>query len=483
MKTKRFLLLLTCLLVAAAGGAWWWQQAGSRRAGVMAALPPTPDLSAAPAEMRARIVAAGARARGRFSARKGLAELGRLYQANGFLEEAMRCYAGLEQLAPAEPRWPHLHATLLAGYGEIEPAAQLWRRVVQLAPDYVPAQLRLGDCLLKANRPDEAAAMYAGVLKRSPENSYALLGLARIDLEAGRWDKARERLETVVSRTNYELGYDLIVSLYERIGEGERAAAIRGSAKASGAYRDPPDPWLDELMDLCFDPYSLALAAGLAARTGEPAKAVRLLERAIDLAPADVSSRFQLGVVSAAQGNAAVAREQLERCTVLAPDFADGWAHLSALQARMGEKAAAERTLLAGLSHCPDSPGLHLMRARDLRGRGQIGAAINEYRNSIRLRPNEPDAYVELGNTYIEAGNDSEGIQQMRAALETDPGEPLALSILAFHAITTGGEVEARQWLARVARQPRVPHEQVARLLEAYRQAFGRNWVPNQPNE
>ena len=157
MKKRGQLLLFSCLLVAAAGGAWWWRQAGTRRAFVAATLPPVPDLSAVPVVLRERIGAAESRALGRITSQKGLTELSRLYHANGFLAEAMRCYAGLEQLAPAAPRWLHLHASILAGYGEIEPALQLWRRVIQLAPAYGPARLRLGDCLLKANRPDEAA--------------------------------------------------------------------------------------------------------------------------------------------------------------------------------------------------------------------------------------------------------------------------------------------------------------------------------------
>jgi predicted Zn-dependent protease len=482
MKKGPILIALSCLLLAA-GGTWWWQRAGDRQAIVLAALPPIPDLSMKAPVLRDRVTAAEARAQGRFAAQKGLADLSRLYHANGFQEEATRCYAGLEQLAPAEARWPHLHATIIAGYGEIEPAMQLWQRVILLAPDYVPARLRLGDCYLKTNRPDDAAAAYAEVLKLSPANSYALLGLARLDLDAGRLEKARERLETVVKQTNYSLGYDLIVSLYERTGQKERASAIRGAAKASGAYHDLPDPWLDGLLDDCFDPYRLALAAGIAAHFGESSDAVRLLERALALDPKNVSTHFQLGSVSVQRGDSKSAREQLEECTRLAPEFADGWAHLSALQAQMGEVSAAARTLLTGLSHCPDSPGLHLMRARNLRAGGQNGEAINEFQTSIRLRPNEPDAYVELGNTYIELGNDKEGIQKMLEAIEADPGHPIALSALAFQSIITGNETGARLWLTRVANQARVPHEQSARLLEAYRQAFGHDWIPDKPNE
>jgi tetratricopeptide (TPR) repeat protein len=490
MKGKLLVIgLAACALLAAAGGVWWWR-AGAQWKIVEAARPDMPDLSTASvatnpialAALREHIRAADARARRRLTAARGLAELGPLYQANGYLEEAARCYAGLEKLAPSQPRWPHFHATILAGYGEIEPAMELWRRVIQLAPDYVPARLRLGDCLLKSNRPTEAATAYDAVLKLSPNNPYALLNLARIDLEAQRWDQARARLETVVQQTNFALGYDLIVSLYERIGLRQQAAAIRGSAKASGAYRDPPDPWLDGLMEVCFDPYRLALVAGVAGVSGDTATARRLLERAIALAPSDVSAHFQLGGLALTQRDHQLAREQFESCTVLAPDFSDGWAQLSALQEQMGEHANAERTLAAGLAHCPNSPGLHLMRARRLRETGLAAEAITEFETSIRLRPNEPEAYTELGSLYIELGEMDAGIRKMHEALEADPGDPMALGVLAFHAISTNNEAEANRWLQRVANQPRIQSGQSEPLLRAYRQTFGRDWKPANPD-
>ena len=254
MKTKLTLGILAVVLVLGTGAGWWWHQADQQRAAVVRVLPAVPDLSASPAMMRDRLVAADAAARTLGKAQAALGQLSRLYQANGFLEEAVQCYAALEQFEPQEPRWAHRHATILAGYGEIEPARERGRRGGELAPDYVPARLRIGDCLLKMNRSDEAAATYAEVIKRDANNAYALLGLARIDFEAQRWDQARERLERLVNQTNYQLGYDLIVSLYERTGQRDRARAIRAAQKASGAYHDPPDPWVDELIDDCFDP-------------------------------------------------------------------------------------------------------------------------------------------------------------------------------------------------------------------------------------
>ncbi|MFZ5493758.1 MAG: tetratricopeptide repeat protein [Verrucomicrobiota bacterium] len=475
MNARRMGITLAVLagVMLAAGGAWWWR-AGNTRHTIAAALPPLPDLASAPAVMRDHLTAADAQARSRFGAAGGLRRLSRLYHANGFPEEALACYRALQQLEPGEPRWLHLAALLTAGYGELEPALELWRRATALAPDYTPAWLRLGETLLKANRPAEAGAAYNEVLRRAPDDAYALFGLARLDFEAGRWEPARQKLETVVQRTRFTVGYDLIVSLYERLGQADRATAIRAAAKASGAYRDPPDPWFDALVEDCYEPYRLALAAGNLARNGDPATAVRLLQRAIEITPDDVSAVFQLGSLLVQQGDQAGALQQFRRCTELAPGFSDGWANLSALQAVLGETAAAERTLAQGLKNCPQSPGLHLQFARNLEKAGRTGEAIAAFQTSIRLRPNEPDAYLELGTLYIRQGRNAEGVAEMQRALVAEPGHPMALSVLAFSAIMAGDEAEARRRLAAVREQPRVSREQLQQLIGAYREKFGR---------
>ncbi len=305
------------------------------------------------------------------------------------------------------------------------------------------------------------------------DNPYARLGLARLDLEADRLDEARQRLEQVVNQTNYALGYDLIVSLYERLGLTQRATAVRARTKASGAFRDAPDPWLDALIDECYDPYRLSIAAGFAGGTGDATKGRRLLERALAIAPDDVSVHFQLGTLLAAQGEFAAAHGELERCTVLAPGFADGWAHLSGLLAQQGRAMDASRVLTEGLKHCPDSPGLHLMAARQHQLAGRLGEAIGEFQESIRLRPNEADAYLDSASSTSRPTAPPRAWQKSAAPLAAEPGNPTALGILAFNAIGTGSEAEARSWLARARQQPRIDGDQLNRLASRFLQRFG----------
>ena len=476
MKKRLVIASLAVLLLgglAAAGYRQW--RAGQRRAIAVESLPQRPDLSALAAELSQRVSACERRVRTGTDPVGGLAELSRLYHANGFLAEASACYQALVQVDAAEPRWPYRLATIVAGFGQLDDALPLWQRTVKLAPDYLPARLRLADTLLKKNQNAGAALVYDAVLKRDARNPYALLGLARIDMDAGRWDAARARLEVVVRQSNFGIGYDLLPTVYEHLGQDAAAAAIRARQKASGAFFDVPDPWIDELIFDCYDTYRISAAAGTADHGGDLRLAMRVLERALTLEPDRMVFHFQMGGFCLKAGEYARALECFERCTVLAPDFADGWAQLTDLQLKLGNRAASERALSSGLEHCPASPGLHLERGRRLGAAGLYPEAIREFQRTIQLRPQEADGYVQLAEVYFALDRVDEGVAELKKSLQVEPGNPVALTTLAFYAINIGDETAAREEMRLVRLQPRIAPETATKLAEAYRQKFGRS--------
>lgn len=460
-----FVLLAVLLLFAGCGG--------SEREYVLQAVPERPDLSGWPDRFFQRLENAEAQAINGTDPVSSLGDLARLYHANGFYDEASRCYQALMALEPRNPKWPHYLASILSGYGQLDDAIPLRARVTELAPDFVPGLIRYGDVLLKQNRFDKAAVYYERALVSDAANPYALLGLARIDVANGDLSPAEAKLRVATQNSEYRIGADLLVTVYERQGNSRSASAIRGQNKGSGSFSDIPDPWLFELYSDCFDTYQLAVAAGLANHRGDSASAIRILKRAIQMSSRDASLHFQLGLIYMNQGNATDAIGSFRDCVTLDPTFSDGWFHLAGIYESLGNANDQAKALAEGLFYNPDSPGLHLVNGRRLKVMGDTDAAIREMEKAVDLRPEEADPIADLAALYISVGQTEKGIDTMKRVLAIESLHPVALSTMAFYNISVANEAEARVYIDKIRMQPRIAPVQLENLIAKYRTQFG----------
>lgn len=468
--------LLTALLAVAVLGAagWYGWHLQTRRALVLQHLPATPDLGSQPAVLGESLAEAEARARSWRHATDGLAELSRLYHANGFYPEALLCYAGLQQADPHNARWPHLQACIITNYGRTDEALPLREQAVALAPDYLPARLRLGDVLLKGNRTTEAGKAYTEALRLSPGNPYALLGLARCDLAAGDWNRARSRLTDAIAQNPDFIGaLSLLVTVSEHFGDREAAESLK-TRIGRREFSDLPDPWLDDLASVCFDAYRLSVAAAVVGAAGNQAAALELLERAISLAPNASTYHRQAGQLLLNENNYGAAKTHLEKAVALNPTDSDAWLRYVDALRGLDQSQAAVSALLKGLSHCPQSPSLHLEYGRFLKASNRLDEAITEFRYGYQLRPSEASPLVELASLYFSAGRNNDAVDALNLALERQPAHPMALASLMFYALSLKDEAEALRRWEQVRRQPKTPPEVVAGLRQTYEQQFGR---------
>lgn len=389
----------------------------SEREYVLRAVPERPDLSGWPDRFFQRIENAELQAVNGKDPLNSLADLARLYHANGFYDEASLCYQALMELEPKEPRWPHYLASILSGYDQLDDALYLRAKVTELAPEYVPGLIRYGDVLLKQNRLSEASGLYEKALALDENNEYGLLGLARIDVTNGNLAAAESKLLRATRSSDSRIGADLLATVYEQQGNSRSASAIRGGNKGSGSVSDIPDSWLFELYSDCFDYYQLAVAAGLANRRGDSEAGIRILKRAIQMVPQDAALQFQLALIYMNQGDSFEAIRSFEDCVKLDPTFPDGWVHLAGVCQTLGDSNGQARALAQGLYHNPDSPGLHLANGKRLKAMGDTNAAIREMEKAVDLRPEEADPIADLAALYISAGRTETGIQAMEQVL------------------------------------------------------------------
>lgn len=397
-----------------------WQRHGL----VGRAIPERPDLSRLPAALADRVAAAEAQARSFRRDADGLGALARLYHANGFLEEAVRCYRVLGAVQPREPRWPHLQATIVASFGQLHEALALEQRTLALDPDNAAARLLSADAWLKTNQLAAAVTAYREILVREPDHAYALLGLGQCLMRQGDWAGSRDAVSQAVARhPNFGAGWKFLVTVHEHFHDepAAREAARRGST--AGRFGVAPDPVLEALADDCYDAYRLSV---LAAMSGDPARAQRLLERAIVLAPSAGSYHQALAELFFAAKEFARARAEVEKAVQLAPKTWDAWALLIDTSLQLGDPAAAERAVLAGVEQCPDSGYLRYANGSRLRNQGRLNDALAELALAKRLEPGDHRPYLETALIHFSRRESEAAQTDLRAALQRDPGNPLA---------------------------------------------------------
>lgn len=468
MKLK--LSLAAVAVIAAAIGFLLWQKAAQTAALVAKATPTVPEAQISNPELLTRIQEATTQARA--GQLEGLAELSRLYHANGFNNEAWQCYAALVLADPGQAQWPYHFGRILAGYGKLEEATPLFERAVSLDSNYIPSRIRLGDTLLKQNLYSEAQDSYEGTLALDEQNPYALLGLARVAIGQENWQQARIHLEKAVEVSDYQIGADLLGDVYEKLD----LPALENSVLQKiewGSYSDMPDPWSLSLMDDSYDAYQVSIAGGWVAHRGDIRTGLRYIRRAVELDPNSSTLQYQIAGIYHGLEDFEKAEEHYRRCVELQPDLADAWLGLVEIAKRRNSPTLVRRTLDAALRAAPDSPSLNIERGKILVAQKQFSKAYPYFEKSIEHRPHEAVGYIELAQAYLAANRIEDGVEQLRLALIREPNNPIALSSMVFDAIMRKDKAEADAWFERLRQQARFGADERAQLESLYQNAFG----------
>ncbi|MCP4577609.1 MAG: tetratricopeptide repeat protein, partial [Deltaproteobacteria bacterium] len=230
----------------------------------------------------------------RFGRKAG--ELGNLYQANHFYDQAVPCYGMALDFDPENPRWPYYLAFIKQEKGENASVQELLQKTITLAPRYAPAILKLADSHFKTGKPLKALNYYQRRLELVPGDPYALLGLARIAMDASEWERAQGYLKQAVRKNpGFGPAHRLLATVHEHFGRLKEMKQSLDRAAQCTRFRPAPDAWIDSLNDLCFDEEQLLVLGSKAVTQLEIEKASRFFGRARDLNPQNPQTQLALG--------------------------------------------------------------------------------------------------------------------------------------------------------------------------------------------
>jgi HemY protein len=329
--------------------------------------------------------------------------------------------------------------------------ASLLGQTTKLAPDYAPAWLQLADLHFKNGKLTEAEHAYRMRLELLPDDPYARLGLTRIAIQNGRNDEARKRVEELATENpGFPPGHNLYADILAAAGDDIRAARQRLLARAAGRFRQAEDPWLDELVDWCFDYETLCLRGSVDALSQHGDRGKSLFERAIQLRPDDLPAYEYLGNLYLDSGDPGMARDTYERGLSMAPGVkpsARFRASLSRSYRLLHQPSEAARIAREGLTQIGEEAELHEALAAALGELGELDAAADAMRDAVACNPGDPELHYKLAVALLADQRIDEAVEALHRSYELDPSFPSTLALLAKIEIDSGRWRKAVQYL------------------------------------
>jgi tetratricopeptide (TPR) repeat protein len=287
--------------------------------------------------------------------------------------------------------------------GEVEAAVKELKAAVAAQPESGAAHMLLGQAYLAQRALSmiaEAKAEFQQALDLDPTLFWARFYLARVYMDLGRYDKAKQELEQgLKERPNVPHFLGLLGEVNRKLGHPEISLQLNQKA-------------LDVDPEMSPAAYYMALAYMDMKKDDE---AIRELEAATQSKYVAPDMCFTLGSQYLKRKRYKQAEAIVRKGIQLDPSRSEGHLNLAQLANVQGEgdKALAELKLAMppGKSF-PTSPyyqqlqaDIHYERGRAYQIKGRMGEAIDAYMASLDLDPNRPETHRRLAEIYNAQGD------------------------------------------------------------------------------
>ncbi len=360
-------------------------------------------------------------------------QLGKLYQANHFYDQAVPCYQLAMEFDKENPRWNYYLAFVKQEKGENESVRNLLDTTIKLAPRYAPAILKLADSHFKTGNLQDARVFYKRRLDLLPGDPYALLGLARISLDTAQWETAQTYLEEAI-KANPKFGpaHRLMASIHAHFDRHDDKQQSLDRAAQCIRFRPAPDPWIDSLNDLCYDLEQLLVLGSKAIIELDIQKASGFFGRAKELDPKNPQVHLALGRLCFMVGQRKEAHEFFEKAIDLDPKSDEAYFQLGVILRREGKLEDAKQMFLKALDFHPDNPNVYNNLGTTLLEQQKFPEAIGALNKALEIYPEHINARYNLGLALWSLGDSKHAVQEYRKILGVKPNWATAANSLAW---------------------------------------------------
>ena len=365
-------------------------------------------------------------------------DLGAVFFVHDFEAPAQVCFRNAERLDPGDYRWSYLLGVSLI-YTDGDQSLAAYRRAAERCGERAHVQLRLVEALIERGELEDAVAQLDKVLAHAPANPRAQFAKARLLLAQGKLEEAKSWAErSVADAAGKRAPHLLLAQLCRRTHDAQ------GEARALAALQQIPDgftPW--------EDPDIVAMGS-------------LRQDRATRLAKAGGGSQ---------SGNSESGKAmQYEMAT--RSDGSTAAVELARTFIREGENRQAEALLREQLRGSPNDERLHMLLGGTCFLQEKYPEAEAEYRRVIELKPDNVDAWYNLGLALLKLGKPGDAREAFATTVRISPSRVFARINLAELLLAEGKQEEALEHLEAAIKL--APEEQQARELLVRAQTGGK---------
>ncbi|HEV3146100.1 MAG TPA: tetratricopeptide repeat protein [Gemmataceae bacterium] len=396
------------------------------------AAPPQPDLTGIDPAVRQAIEKEVAHVQTEPQSGSAWGQLGCVFIAHAFEEEAMACFAQAERLDPKNAMWPYFQGLSLL-LRDPEQALPKIEQAANLAGDNVVGpRHQLAELYMALNRPEQAGEQFRIILKEHPTNARAHLGLARLALQAGDLDSCRRHLnEMAADPHGRREARALSAEVYQRLGDTKAA-----NRELATMIDLPPDPaWPDDYREKVIkcqvgESVRLRFTYELTDSLGRPAQALQYANQLVSDYPQSPRTWALLGWVLFNQQKYPAAEQALRRSLSVDDRIAEVWLNLGHTRYRQNDLTEAAACFRRAIELKSDHWQAHYSLGLCLKERNQRPAAIAAFREALLCQPLAAPAHSRLGELLLEEHQTGEAVEHLQQAVDLNPNDHASRKLL-----------------------------------------------------
>jgi tetratricopeptide (TPR) repeat protein len=346
-------------------------------------------------------------------------------------------------LRPGEATAHAMLAVLASKRGDCASAVGHFGESKSAIATQAEAQYGFGACLMKLKRPQEALAVFQGLVAAHPDDPHARYALALSLLDTMRTREAIEALRPLVEAKDPDpTALELTSTAHESMGETPKAVELLREA----IVRDPGN------VKLYLDFASLSFAH----RSFQVG--IDMIDAGLKRAPNAAPLYLARGVLHVQLAEFDQADRDFDRAQQLDPKQALGGVVRGLSQIQQNNLDQALVTVRAQLKDRPKDEFPYYVLAELLSKQGaqpgstEFDEALHASLEAVRLKPDFTLARDVLSRLYLQAGETDRAIEQCRLALRDNPSDEMALYRLIRALQSRGGKDDAAEVRALLKR-------------------------------